>query len=439
MASAQDSSIKKSGFTSTTTIMMIFVSGYFIDFAFNIFLARHMGSNDYGNFKVAEAFIYLGSIITMMGGASAAPRLLLPHIKNPNKEGVWGYVRFYIIVSTIVSIVLLVLIVIGHYLHISTFSGNGYHPLLLAAIVIPLAGISGLLCGVLHAANRLDLAFIPWGLGYSTLAFLFCFIASLIFGQISSFMAVGLVGAVVLSLIFFSLVCIYRLSLMPLKNIVRVGNRSQWLKISFPIMVVAALQMFMRQVDIYMIEFMAGEIAVGHFAAATVTTFVIIVIQLGLIALFSPQVVEALNKGQGTIRALNRKSMVLSFLLVLPLSLLLILFGHQILDFFGHDVDLAFNALKALTIGYAITALMSVPIIWLQYGGAEKSIMVLLIISVVSNIFLNWLLIPILNIEGAAIATSLAMSISAVGAIIIMKFKLGIFPWSGQSRMAKAE
>ncbi|MBE8167998.1 MAG: oligosaccharide flippase family protein [Shewanella sp.] len=340
MDSVQDPTDEKSSYTSTTTVMMIFISGYFIDFAFNIFLSRHMGSNDYGNFKVAEAFIYLGSIITMMGGASAAPRLLYPHIKNPNKEGVWGYVRFYMFVSTIVSVVLLVLIVIGHYLHISAFNGNSYHPMLLAAIVIPLAGISGLLCGVLHTANRLDLAFIPWGVGYSTLAFLFCFIASLVFGNISSFMAVGIIVAVVISLIVFSSACIHKLSLMPFKKSAEISNRNQWLKVSVPIMVVAGLQMFMRQVDIYMIEFMAGEIAVGHFAAAIVITFVLVVVQLGLIALFSPQIVEALEKGIDGIRELNRKSMVLSLWLVLPLSALLIAFGHQILDLFGHDVEL---------------------------------------------------------------------------------------------------
>ncbi len=75
---------------------------------------------------------------------------------------------------------------------------------------------------------------------------------------------------------------------------------------------------------------------------------------------------------------------------------------------------------------------------WLQYSGAEKSIMILLILSVVTNIFFNWLLIPIFNIEGAAIATSLAMIIAAIGTVTIMKLNLGIFPWSGKTQSVRA-
>ena len=322
---------QESYFTKGSIIVFLtFLGGFVTAYVFNVLLSRVLGPTDYGDYKVAEAFISLGGIIALMGGGKAVARFL-PERINGTCEGVWDYTRFYTKIIILVSLLLIGLVFISHHFHFSFTENNEYHPMLLAAIAIPFGAFSALLGGILQVAKRLELAFIPWRIGYPGARLIIVAMYFLIVGSVNNFEAIIIT---VISCILVAVFCLYkvkRLSLMPIVPVDNFVTPKQWLKVSFPMMLIIVLQALTKQLDIYMLEYMSGEISVGHFAAAQTTANAIATMQLAIFALITPLIVPALQKGKLYVAQINARAFKLVLLIVVPLSLVLIYFGHPIL------------------------------------------------------------------------------------------------------------
>ena len=94
------------------------------------------------------------------------------------------------------------------------------------------------------------------------------------------------------------------------------------------------------------------------------------------------------------------------FLLALPIAILLISTGNRILILFGLDFTQASLSLSILTLGQLINAFTGVGGYMMTMTGYQNQAAWIIGISALLNISLNWLLIPIWSIEGAAIATT---------------------------------
>ena len=410
-------------------VFLTFIGGFISAYIFNVALSRTLGPMGYGDYKVAEAFISLGSIIALMGGGKAVARFL-PDKINGNCEGVWDYTRFYTIVITIGSLVLFGIVVLGHELHFSFTDTEEYHPMLLASLAIPFFSFSSLLGGILQVARRLDLAFIPWRIGHPTLRLIIGGIYFLIVGSINSFEAIAITTITCAIIAMFCLYQVRRLSLMPIIPINDFVEPKRWLKVSFPMMLIIVLQAMTKQLDIYMLEYMSNEMSVGHFAAAQTTANAIATMQLAIFGLITPLIVPALDKGKEHVAAINWQAFKIVSIVVIPLCILLIYFGHPILKIFGHDTELTYMALTTLVIGYSISCIFGLSTVLLQYTGKVRAVTIIMIGSVLINAILNAVLIPIFDVEGASIATAIAMLFSVIVTGIMMYKHLGILPWS---------
>ncbi|MCL1080100.1 hypothetical protein D5R81_18895 [Parashewanella spongiae] len=432
---------KESSYLSRGSILIIstFIGGFIALYFFNVVVSRILGPHEYGDFKVAEAFLNLGSMLVLMGGSKAVARFLPEPIHNKNGEGVWDYTRFYIKVILVSSTFLIMAVYFGHEYHLSIVDGDSYHPILLASLAIPVAAMSALLGGILQVAKRIDLAFIPWRIGDPLMRLTICSFYFWMFGELSSFQAIVITLITSISIALFSLLFIHRLSLMPFQRAQKKPNYKEWLRVSTPMMFIAIMQMMMMQSDIYMIEYMVGETAVGHFAAAQTTAKAVSSIQMALYGLVTPLIVTSLASGHLSIVELNRRGFLMMVKVVLPIAITISYFGHPILEFYGHDTETAYLSMLTLLIGYAVGSLLGFATLWLQYSGKEKTVMATLLCTVTINIILNALLIPIFDIEGAAIATSTALILSGVTLSILMFRHLNILPWTLNSKKEMVE
>ena len=410
-------------------IFLTFLGGFVASYVFNISLAQALGPMEYGDYKVTEAFISLGGIIVLMGGGKAVARFL-PNQINGDGDGVWEYTRFYTLVIVTFSIVVFFLVVFGHELYAFFSQDSEYYPILMACLAIPFVAFSALLGGILQVAKRLDLAFIPWRIGYpgSRLILGVCYF--LFVGSI------GLLEAVIITVIaniIIAAFCLYKvrqLSLMPIKPVANFTVPIEWLKVSFPMMLIIVLNALTKQLDIYMLEYMVGEVAVGHFSAAQTTANSVLTMQIAIFALITPLIIPALEVGKQEVAQLNNKAFKVVLLVVIPLSGLLIYFGEPVLELFGHETECTYLTLIILIVGYASNSILGISNVLLQYTGKEKVVTCVMISSVTLNAVLNVLLIPILEVEGAAIATAIAMFYSVTVTGWIMYQHLGILPWS---------
>ncbi len=413
----------------TLIVVSTYVGGFVIGYLFNVLLARMLAPSEYGNFKVAEAFVGLGSIFVLMGGAKAAAVIVTEDVLNGASEKVWAYIWFYLKVVVIASVCLFFLSVLGNHLRISMFEGESYHPVLLATLTVPFSAASALVSCVFLISKKLGWAFVPWRIGYPLIRLVLCGAVFFITGSLNDLTAVFIMAIAALLIFITQFWHSIRKSLLTLAETEFTHSPKLWLKVSLPMMFIIIIQMLMNQVDIYMLEWLSGEEAVGHFAAAQTTSNLLTTIKNSLYAFIAPAVVLALKAGSEAMAELNKKCFKLLCIIVLPLSFIIIANAASILTWFGHNTELTYYALLFLTAGNAIDAVLGLSVFWLQYSGYKKTAIHVLCASLLANSVLNFVLIPVLDVEGAAIATSLVKSLSAIALTLIVLARFNVMPW----------
>ncbi|RYV00490.1 hypothetical protein SOPP22_16870 [Shewanella sp. OPT22] len=433
--STNSENLNKGALIATST----YIGGFIVGYLFNILLARILAPDGYGNYKVAEAFVSLGSIIALMGGSKAAAKLLSEDIVGGNSRKVWTYVWFYLKVVIFASIAIFFLSILGHYLHISIFEGSSYHPILLASLTIPFSAASALIGCLFLISKRLVWSFAPWRIGFPLIRMILCGAVFIAAGSLSDMTAVFLMSLAALIIFSFQFRQALKKDLISLSGDSIARDQKVWLKTSIPLMFIIIIQILMSQVDIYMLEWMSGETSVGHFAAAQTTANLIMTIKNSVYAFIAPVVVIALKSDDVAMHTLSRKYFKLLISTALPLSLIIMFNADSILVWFGHDTELTEHALKFLTLGNMVDAIFGLSVIWLQYSDDQKLVIKILVTSLIINIILNILLIPIFDIEGAAIATGSVRAASTLIITLVVLKKYKLFPWGKKERQVLAE
>ena len=421
----------------TLFVVSTYIGGFLIGYLFNVLLARMLAPNEYGNFKVAEAFVSLGSILVLMGGSKAAAIIVTEDVLNGNSKKVWAYIWFYLKVVTIASFSLFFISILGHHLHISIFDGDSYHPVLLASLTVPFSAASALVGCVFLISKKLGWAFVPWRIGFPLIRLILCSAVFLITGSLNDLTAVFIMAIAALLIFFAQFWYSIRQNFITLAKTELEHSPQLWLKVSVPMMFLIIIQLMMNQVDIYMLEWLSGEEAVGHFAAAQTTANLLATIKNSIYAFIAPTVVIALKDGAESMGELSGKCFKMLCITILPLALIIFFNAEAILTWFGHNTELTYFSLLFLTGGNVIDGVLGMSVFWLQYSKHQKIAIHILIASLLGNIILNYFLIPILDVEGAAMATSLVKSLSAIVLTFIVLSKYGVTPWGVVNRLVQ--
>jgi O-antigen/teichoic acid export membrane protein len=113
----------------------------------------------------------------------------------------------------------------------------------------------------------------------------------------------------------------------------------------------------------------------------------------------------------------------------LPVVITMTFFPGIILNFFGEEYMAGSGILIVLAIGHFITVLPGANGAILNMSGNEKLVLINNSILAIFNIFFNIIFIPHLGILGAALATTLSLSIVNIFKVIQVKFFLEIIPY----------
>ena len=138
-------------------------------------------------------------------------------------------------------------------------------------------------------------------------------------------------------------------------------------------------------------------------------------VQTTIVGLFLPLIGSALDLNKvKSARALFWKGQKLITLSVITITVFLIIAGQWLLSFFGKDFLYAQDAMMYLIIGYALWALTAFSSTWLQYSNQGKPIILIGITTLTIDAVCNLWLIPLYGINGAAIATLIAMTFASI-------------------------
>ena len=203
---------------------------------------------------------------------------------------------------------------------------------------------------------------------------------------------------------------------------------SSILLFSYPLLLSSAFSFLQGWSDTLILGIYASEAQIGIYnVALKITTLT----QLSLNAVNSisgPKFSEFhSNNDMDGLRKTAQRATKLIFLTSLPVLLVLIIFPEFILGLYGDEFVAGKSSLIYITIGRFYSAISGSVGLILMMTGYQKLFQKVVIITTLSSIGLNFLLIPILGIEGAAISNMVAQILANTICMVLIFKKFNIF------------
>ena len=198
------------------------------------------------------------------------------------------------------------------------------------------------------------------------------------------------------------------------------------LKISIPLMLAQSVQFIMAWTDKLMIGNMMSAESVAVYGVAFRFSMGVSITLMAVNSISSPKFAEKFAsddiKGMGKIAMQSAK---IIFWTTLPLATILLIFPKFFMGLYGSEFLTGFEVLRWLIIGRIVNALSGSVGNLMQMSGQQKIYMNILIIGSVINVVLNYFLIPIYGIKGAAISSVVSLSFWNLTMVYMVKRKFG--------------
>ena len=378
-----------------------------------LIIAR-LGVGDYGLVSLGFAVMSVVAILSLVGMQSGVIRYVSFYKGKEDKGRIKGTIISALRITVPLSLVLaLILFWQADWVSIHIFHDASLTPILrIFSIGIPFSVL---------ASNFLSATIGFQDMRHSVYAqFLFQEPLKLALIVILLVLGFGVLGAAwgwVIAMIAMSLLAFYFLEkkVFPIfrTEVKAVSVNKELLSFSLPLLFGGMAGLIMGWTDTLMLGYFSSSAEVGIYNAALPTAQLIRAIPGAFATIFFPVVSElyARNKIDDlrkTYSAVTKWMVSLIF----PAFLLVLLFPQQVIGIlFGADYVAGATALWILVLGFTVGAVLGPASAILQTYGRTKTLMATSYIGVAINCLLNFLLIPIYGVNGAAIATAVSLAL----------------------------
>ncbi|NOR57019.1 MAG: oligosaccharide flippase family protein [Sulfurimonas sp.] len=211
------------------------------------------------------------------------------------------------------------------------------------------------------------------------------------------------------------------------KLLTKILKYKELLSVSFPMLLSTSFALILAWTDVIMIGIFDNEDQVGIYNVALKISVLVTLPLMAINTINGPQIAELYKRGQSDLKEYIGNSLNLTFMTIVPAFIFIIVFCEDILLFFGKDFLAGSTALLILSIAGLIKSLFGPTKITLEMTGKQNSFFFVILIASTLNIILNYVLIPIYGISGAALATTISFLISNIVSNYIIKKHLGYY------------
>lgn len=200
----------------------------------------------------------------------------------------------------------------------------------------------------------------------------------------------------------------------------------EWLFGALPFSLLAGSQLLNHHADIIMLGKMLGDEPVGLYRVAVQTSDGINMILMAITAVIAPQLARLYTRGDwSSIQRILVSAHRLGIALLLPASVLLVLFRDLFITIaFGAEYLESSEALLILVVGRVAYATVGFSGMALSMFGHPGLATLANLFTVAMNLSLNFVLIPLFGIVGAALATTVSdFAVNGMLAVLVrMKY-----------------
>lgn len=388
--------------------MCLRVAGVALSYFAHVLLSRFLGLQGYGQYVIALGWALVLVLPARLGFDNSALRYATIYFEEGDSGALRGFIRTAAVSVTAASLAIgaVMILIGGQAPGISSYWIVAWA----AAIILPVA-LLGVFSAIIRAARRIFAAqFYDQVLRPAFLILL-----------MSGAMAMATPPRPAVALMFTALSALAALVLLVM-NFRSVFSRfprtapdyaswRRWLAVSLPLLIIGVTQELLNQLEIILLGSFADARAAGLFSAASRLASLVPFALVALGVVSAPMISSAYHRGDFV--ELNRISglaarIALGFAVVVGVGL--VIAGRLLLGVFGPEFVQAYPALLILLVGGMINASTGVVAYLLTLTGRERHALLIFVGALAISLVLNFILIPPLGIEGAALASTAALS-----------------------------
>lgn len=208
-----------------------------------------------------------------------------------------------------------------------------------------------------------------------------------------------------------------------------------WRMTTLPLVSMSIAETVFNRVGVMLLGWSGQSIAAGAYALAFNFSMTVTLPRIAVNTLFAPLVSELWVRGdRAALQSVVTRSARWTFLSGLSVALPLMLLAEPLLSWFGRDFARGVTALRLLIAGQIVASAFGPQLFLMTMTGNERAAATVLVGSTVVNGGLGVLLIPVLGLTGAAVATTAALVVWNVAMALFVWRVLGLVPGPASRR-----
>jgi O-antigen/teichoic acid export membrane protein len=392
-----------------------------------IFLARWMGSFEFGIYVYVWTLVAMVGDLADLGFATAAQRFVPEYTKRGTFELLRGFIsrsRWLAVGSaaTIASIGIVSLHVLQQH-----FQSYFLLPFSIACATLPFYTLMQMQDGIARSYNWVNLALLPPYVIRHVLMLALVLAAYLFDLPTSAETAVSAVAIALLLTVIGQTILLNRKLARTISPGPKAYQARTWLSTSLPIFIAEAFYLLLTNADIVMLQQFRSpdDIAVYYAAAKTLAlvAFVHFAVASAVGHRFSEYHVSGDRK---RLEAILADSIRWTFIASLGATAVLLAMGGPLLSLFGKHFAGGYHLMLILTVGLLARSACGPVERLLNMLGEQRACATVYAGAFALNIFLCAILIPRLGVDGAAYATSAALVVESAMLFIVTRRRLGL-------------
>src|SRR3990172_2576203 len=391
------------------TAFLLQIVGAILAYLLQVFLARWIGQDGYGNYVFAYSWAQVLAVFGALGLTISILKFLPEYLANQDWASVRGLL-FAFRGLVILAGSLLTILAMVFFLH---WPQGEIDPLVLGfgLLLVPLIALKDLQTETIRGLERIAQAFAPPYILQPILVAGSAIFFLLTTGSLTAATAVWSLAASLLVVLVIQFLIIKNLT-KPASFVKPSFSITQWLQPSVSLLVVQGSLVVAGRADVIVVGWMRGAAAAGVYSAASRTAFLISFVLIAVNAVIAPKIAPLFgNKDIRGLQALVSSGTRLAAGIGIFATLGMIAFSNLILGIFGTGFQLGQSVLIILAIGQMINVATGPVGNLMHLTGNQKLSAKVYFGAAVLCVVLNILLVPRLGMNGAAIATASTMAL----------------------------
>jgi O-antigen/teichoic acid export membrane protein len=394
---------------SLFAIFILFLA-FIANLAVSILLSNLLGSQAFGDYKIAINILQFFSTLALVGGNSSVYKFLPEYVQQHAWPKARGFIDSHIKLSMKISAALFILAALFFaYLSLSSeqhiVAHRFYHPAIIMLIFILPWAILMLSSSIIRSLGNNEFGLLPFFI-VPSLVFMMIYLVSLWVLHIQLEHALFLFGIAIFVVMIFECWIAYRLLPKQILAQSKVPTDKAWWDVSSKLFVANIAFVGMELVELIALKLlMPDSTYVGIYSAILVIASLIFLIRQALNLVISPLISPLI--AQVKLKKLEKiinKANVLMLIFTTSIGLVLAYYASEILLLFGSEYIDADLPLYIVLFATALGSSCSLSVELLMFSNHHVDVLKINLSALIVTTILCFVLIPIYGLIGAAIA-----------------------------------